>query len=99
VTEYVSGPNFADILRRGNRSEAERSKAAGPVLELLERLAVNRITHGDLKHTNILVTKEGPVLTDLDGMKVHRCRRSCRRKLAKDLESFHSRGREDYGNV
>jgi len=30
-----------------------------------------RITHGDLKDTNIFITENGPVLIDLDGMKVH----------------------------
>ncbi len=38
-----------------------------------ERLGRYRITHGDLKHTNILITENGPVLTDLDGAKVHKC--------------------------
>ncbi|UCG48048.1 MAG: hypothetical protein JSU94_21540 [Phycisphaerales bacterium] len=94
VTEYVAAPHFEEFLRRGDGTEEARAAAAGPVLELLERLAGHGITHGDLKHTNILVTETGPMLTDLDGMKVHLFGRMCRRRHAKDIESFSRRGRD-----
>ncbi len=94
VTEYVAAPHFEEFLRRGDGAEEARTAAAGPVLELLETLAGHGITHGDLKHTNILVTETGPMLTDLDGMKVHLCRLMCRRRHAKDIESFSRRGRD-----
>ena len=96
LTEYVVGPNFDDIIRSGKGTAGKRSVAARPILELIDKLAKYCITHGDLKHTNILVTDSGPVLTDLDGMKVHWWNCTCQRRKANDLESFNSRGR-NYG--
>jgi tRNA A-37 threonylcarbamoyl transferase component Bud32 len=58
------------------------------IIQLLEKLWKYRITHGDLKHTNVLVTRHGPVLTDLDGMIIHRWRLLYRNKQAKDMERF-----------
>ena len=44
-----------------------------------------RISHGDLKHTNILITNNGPVLTDLDAMKAYKWKWTCNLRQAKDL--------------
>ncbi len=41
------------------------------LINLMKNLAKYHITHGDLKHTNILVTKDKIVLTDLDSMRFH----------------------------
>ena len=72
VTEYIEGQKLYDFLRDGKTGQEQRSMAIQQVKKLLDKMGKYRITHGDLKHTNILVTKNGPVLTDLDGMKVHR---------------------------
>jgi len=72
VTEYVQGHKLHDFLRDGKIGEEERSKVTKQINELLDDLEKYRITHGDLKHSNILITDSGPVLTDLDGMKAHR---------------------------
>ncbi|MHC4130618.1 MAG: lipopolysaccharide kinase InaA family protein [Planctomycetota bacterium] len=71
VTEYIEGMNLYEYLQEGERSEHQHSVMMGKVEELLDRLSKHRITHGDLKHTNILITNKGPVLTDLDGMIMH----------------------------
>ncbi len=99
VTEYVEGPHFDDILRDEKVTQENRSAAAQGVVELLDKLAGYRITHGDLKHTNILIRKNGPVLTDLDGMRVHMWDWTCRRRQGKDLKSFRSRGQGSYGRL
>ena len=72
VSEYVAGPNFDDILRQADISESRLAAVRQSIVDLLDKLTLHRITHGDLKHTNILVTEAGPVLIDLDGMRVHR---------------------------
>jgi len=84
VTEYVEGRKLYDFLR-DSITEEQHSHVTSQIKELLERLGKYRITHGDMKHSNILVTDNGPVITDLDGMKVHRCKwfyRICRAKDA-----------------
>lgn len=88
VTEYVRGQNLSRFLQDSNVSEQQRAAVITQVAELLDKLAEHRITHGDLKHTNILVTNTGPTITDLDAMTVHRSRLSYRNRRVKDLERF-----------
>ncbi len=71
VTRYVDGQTLYEFLRNGISNE-ERSRASQHVSDLLKTLATYGISHGDLKYSNILVTGSGAILTDLDGMKVHR---------------------------
>ncbi len=73
VTEYVEGQMLYHFLRDSNVTQERRSIVARQVAEMLDKLGKYRITHGDLKHSNVLITETGPVLTDLDGMKVYRC--------------------------
>jgi tRNA A-37 threonylcarbamoyl transferase component Bud32 len=88
VTEYVEGQRLYDFLRDDKVSQEQRSTTMQQVKNLLEKLGKYRITHGDLKHSNILITKTGPVLTDLDGMKVHRWNWTYEVMQAKDLKRF-----------
>ncbi len=88
VTEYVGGQNLYDILRDYRTGEQERWRVIEQVAELFEKLGKYRITHGDLKHTNILVTGANAVLTDLDGMKVHRFNWAYKIWRAKDVARF-----------
>jgi len=85
VTEYVEGQKLYDFLRDGNVSKKELSKVTRQVKNLLDKMGKYRITHGDLKHSNILITENGTVLTDLDGMKVHKWNRIYKLRHAKDL--------------
>ena len=85
VTEYVEGQNLYHFLRDKNVGDKQRSAAIQQIQEVLGKLGEYRITHGDLKHTNILITDNGPVLTDLDGMRVHKWNWTCNLRQAKDL--------------
>lgn len=88
VTEYVAGQNLYDFLRDSNITEQQRSQATGRIKQLLDKLGRYRISHGDLKHSNILITDTGPVLTDLDGMKTHKWNWTSKVRRAKDLKRF-----------
>ena len=92
VTEYVKGQKLRNFLQDNKTSEEEHSIAMQQVKNLLDKMGKHRITHGDLKHTNILVTENGPVLTDLDAMMVHRWDWIYRLRKAKDLERFINKG-------
>ena len=88
ITEYVEGRKLYDFLRDAKTSEQKRSTVTQQIAELLERIGKYRISHGDLKHSNILITDNGPVLTDLDGMKVHNWIWMYKIRKAKDTANF-----------
>jgi len=84
ITEFVAGRRLYDCLQDAN--DEQRSKIALQIRQLLDNLGNNRITHGDMKPTNILITKNGPVLTDLDSIKFHRINFVYRHMRTKDVE-------------
>ena|GEM_PF-743266 len=88
ITEYVEGQILYYFLRDSNVTQERRSMVTQQVAELLDKLGKYRITHGDLKHSNILITKTGPVLTDLDGMKAHKWNLIYQCRAKKDLRRF-----------
>ena len=48
----------------------------------------NRLSHGDMKPPNLLQTREGAVLIDLDAMRQHKSQRQCDRAIAKDVSRW-----------
>ena len=86
ISEYVSGPlaetYFADGAGHTKVEDARR------ITELLGTLESDRISHGDLKASNIIVREEGPVLLDLDAMREHRIRKLFEAAHRKDLSRF-----------
>lgn len=71
VTEYVQGQKLNEILKDKNISREKRGQLKRLLSELITKLHRKKITHGDLKHNNILITDTTACVTDLDGMKVH----------------------------
>ncbi len=88
VTEYVEGQKLYSFLRDDNITEQRRLNEIQRVMKLLDKLWKYRITHSDLKHSNILITDNGPVLTDLDGMKTHKWTWIYKHRQRKDLRRF-----------
>lgn len=69
LTEYIDAPHIGDYFCHCNPEQIQQT--VKNLMVILTNLAKLRVTHGDLKMTNILITKEGPVLIDLDGMVYH----------------------------
>jgi tRNA A-37 threonylcarbamoyl transferase component Bud32 len=88
VTEFVDGPNLWNFLRNDNIAEQQKSAVIDQVINQFEILRKYRISHGDTKHTNILITANGPVLTDLDGMKSYRTNLIYHRRQTRDVAHF-----------
>lgn len=88
VTEYIAGGSLSDLLRDDGTSEEERRKRIAQVEDALKRLGDCRISHGDTKHSNILMGRDGPVLTDLDALTVHRWRWTSQAAHRRDLARF-----------
>ena len=93
VTKYVEGQKLYDFLRDDNLTEQQRSKVTEQVAGLLGKLGKYRITHGDLKHSNILVTDNGPVIIDLDGMRVYKWNWVYQYRMKKDLKRLKKVGK------
>lgn len=72
ITEYVEGPKFFQYLAQKDLTKQQKTDMIDKLFSILMRLDQNRITHGDLKYTNIVISAKGPVLTDLDSLKIHR---------------------------
>ncbi|MHC4619279.1 MAG: lipopolysaccharide kinase InaA family protein [Planctomycetota bacterium] len=56
VTQHVKGQKLSDLASDRDAGEQERLKITGQLRGLLEKLGRHRITHGDLKHSNIIIT-------------------------------------------
>lgn len=69
VTERCPGPNLLDHLDPGGEPPAAEAAAIGALFRRLHRL---RISHGDLKATNLLWHGGRVVLIDLDATVQHR---------------------------
>jgi len=60
----------------------------GRIVDTLKILREHRITHGDLKASNILLRWERPVLIDLDATYQHRTVKSYHNALNNDVRRF-----------
>ncbi|MBN1974455.1 MAG: hypothetical protein JW787_12525 [Sedimentisphaerales bacterium] len=90
ITEFVEGTNLHYFLKDQSISENQHNSAQKQLEIILDKMREFHITHGDLKHSNILIAKNGPVLTDLDAMKVHKSRFFYKLRRAKDIERFNN---------
>ncbi len=89
VARFVPGLQVQQILQDRGVAEEQKQRVHDQVLDLLRRMAEHGISHGDMKHTNILYDGTDVVLMDLDAMRIgglnrlwpHRCRRDTDRYL------------------
>lgn len=89
VMEYVQGDNLGKYFSNPALKNAiDESKVAKMVVNTVLNLAKLKITHGDLKMTNILIEGEKPVLIDLDGMKEHATTFGFKRTFKKEIKRF-----------
>ncbi len=89
ITEHIPGPNAEMFFNSPAISMADKTAVAHQLSDLLRRLAENRLHHGDLKASNIIISGTEPVLLDLDSMQQYRSdTKNFRRAFKKDLERF-----------
>lgn len=74
VMEYIKGQNLREYVKRspqGRLSEDEALKMFRPIVETIEYLHENKVTHLDIKPDNILIRENGePVVIDF-GLSKH----------------------------
>jgi tRNA A-37 threonylcarbamoyl transferase component Bud32 len=88
ITELAPGPKLHDYLADPAVTKTQKTAIIDKVLSILALLEQNRITHGDLKHVNLIVTPDGPTLIDLDSLKIHRTGLFFAYHRKKDLDAF-----------
>lgn len=88
IMEYVNGKDAGEFFSDYNANNPLFSQVAKRILNVFNNLAELRITHGDLKMTNILINHERPVLLDLDGMQEHKSTSSFKRAFKKEMVRF-----------
>jgi tRNA A-37 threonylcarbamoyl transferase component Bud32 len=86
ISQYVDGPHAAHFFDGGDLYE--KRAVAQNIAEILKKLKLARITHGDMKATNLIVHQEQPVLTDLDAMHLHTTHRRFAHAYRKDIDRF-----------
>ena len=88
ITEFVEAPKLHDVLHDDISTKDQQQAALEQMQNLLDTLSKHKIIHGDLKHSNILIAPDGPILTDLDSMKFHIFRWTCNIQSKKDRKRF-----------
>lgn len=88
VMEYIDGKHCGEYFTKHCNDEDKISKVAKRILAIFNQLAQLRMTHGDLKMTNIIISHDRPVLIDLDGVREHRNVFSFKRTFNKELQRF-----------
>lgn len=88
IMEYVEGKNIGEYFADYQASDERFEKVAERTSVLLNNLAKLRVSHGDLKMTNILIHHEQPILLDLDGVIEHRSKNDTRRGYSSEVQRF-----------
>lgn len=81
ITQYVEGPDICEFLK-GREVNGEIEK----FVHILADLRRAKISHGDMKATNFIVSPEGPVVIDLDAMREHASDSRFSRAFEKDVD-------------
>ncbi len=95
LTEFVPGTLLRDLLLCGDPAERMRVSTCAGFAGLWRRLGELRLTHGDTKSSNYVVTDDGRLwLVDLDGMRFHRFEGTFRLARRRDWRRFIKNWRE-----
>lgn len=94
VCEWVAGESLAQVLPAAD--PPRRDLLLDCLCALLADLARLRLTHGDLKATNLLVDQDNQLmLLDLDALRRHRRRATFERALARDIARLRANWADD----
>ena len=88
ITEYLQGDNARALCERSVEDSIETQLAGASVVALLQQLASCRISHGDMKATNLILSPHGAAVIDLDAMCEHATDTVFHRMQQRDLDRF-----------
>lgn len=87
IQEFVAGMSV-DHYFEAEQKSASWLTVATRIAALVSKLQHHKISHGDLKVTNILIFNQQPLLIDLDDTRQHIWRSQAKRAIKKDLQRF-----------
>lgn len=88
VSEYSEGVDALSFFFDGDTGEARKTAEAERIATMLKSLKELKISHGDLKATNIRIADRGIVLIDLDSMIEHRSNTRFASAWKRDMSRF-----------
>jgi tRNA A-37 threonylcarbamoyl transferase component Bud32 len=98
IMAYQPGETIDEAFRRAVDDPRSVDGLLDQLGDLLKQLAVARISHGDCKATNFLLSSNGLNLVDLDGMRAHCFKTTHRRSFRRDMQRL-SRNWQDLPQV
>lgn len=97
ICEKSAGETLHHLLMSGQLDPARWSGVVAQTRELVTALHALGITHGDIKHTNLLLDGDRLEIIDLDSLRVHRCQWRFERRRQKDMNAVDNRVGGDAG--
>lgn len=88
LCEYVKSENLLEQVAKPDSGGVSVSAVVDRFAQLLKALQTYRISHGDMKASNFIISDERLYVLDLDAMRQHRTERAAQRELEKDRERF-----------
>ena len=88
ITEFHPGEAASEFFSRNDVPQEQKRRIAERIAALIGSLRTLRLSHGDMKATNFLVSGEDVALIDLDAMHKHRSTSRAACALARDVRRF-----------
>ena len=88
ISEYVAGPNIMEFFRDESVGQERKRSLAQSIRQLFSTMRNLRISHGDMKASNIIIHDDQPYVMDLDSMQQYSSVASFEKRFAKDIERF-----------
>ena len=87
LAEYIDAPDVAQYFAQ-TQNKTQRADAVKNIVTLFYKLCLLKISHGDMKATNIKIQGTQPVLIDLDSMRQHQWDYFAQKSHVRDLQRF-----------
>lgn len=94
LSAYVDAPDVAAYFAEMSET-ALREEAIKAIVQLFYRLYLLKVSHGDMKFSNIKMLDTRPMLIDLDSMQQHRSEYFALKAHAKDVRRFMQNWKDD----
>jgi tRNA A-37 threonylcarbamoyl transferase component Bud32 len=87
LSEYLNAPDAFDYFAKIKNKKLQ-AIAIKNIVDLFYRMHLLKLSHGDMKSSNIKVLDGNPSLIDLDSMRQHRCDYFALKAHVQDLQRF-----------
>jgi len=88
VMGEVKGPSCWEYFEDPAVSMHDKENVAVGISDLFELLRFHKISHGDMKATNLIINNYQPILLDLDAMREHTSSFTFKKAHASDMQRF-----------